>query len=306
MSMVNLEVGPCVIIWDPAGVNVTWRKTFGGVFFRYEEVRAEVKRDQAGQTIVNEVTAGAVNPELEAPFTDEDVSMFVHCFPNAKRVANSLQVSNPVGVPILPLAKQVIIKRIADGAISEVPAEWIVIHRAFPRVSLEQVYDSEGQRVVKVFFKGFPDDISGRQGRLWDYGRNAQAMSENRLVLNTKKSLYDPIEIEVDGQVYQSVKITRAVLIEVNKLDDDIAKDPTSTELLYRAIQILFAVDSNLLDKLDRREAEDIYTFTKRKFAAVETQRAAIIAKSFGDLVTKGRKQGSGESPSQKRLGNKQ
>ena len=173
MSNPNKEIGPCIIIWDQAGVNVTWRKTFGGVFFRYEELRAEVKDDQHGLTVKSEVTTGVVNPEVEAPFTQEEVDMLTHLFANNQRVADSLQISNPVGVDILASAKQLIVKRIADGVISEVPAEWIVIHRCFPRVTMEQVYDSEGQRLVKVIFKGYPDDISGRQNRLWDYGRNA-------------------------------------------------------------------------------------------------------------------------------------
>ena len=51
-------------------------------------------------------------------------------------------------------------------------------------------------------------------------------MSEDKLVLNTKKSLYDPIEIEIDGQVYQGAKTTRATLKEISRLDDEILKDP--------------------------------------------------------------------------------
>lgn len=173
MTSPNKDLGPCWIIWDEAGVNVTWKKTHGGVYFRYEELRASIKRDQAGLTDVDEVTTGCVNPEVEAPFTQEDVSMLVNCFSNAVRVANSLQISNPVGDDVLKDAKQLIVKRIVDGVVSAVPAEWIVIHRCFPRVTMEQVYDNASQRCVKVIFKGFPDDISGRQNRTWDYGRNA-------------------------------------------------------------------------------------------------------------------------------------
>ena len=83
-------------------------------------------------------------------------------------------------------------------------------------------------------------------------------------------------------------------------------KDPTSDESLYKAIQVLFAVDTKVLDKLDRREAEDIYSFTKQKFAEVEAQRAAIVAKSFGDVIAKGRKEGSEKPPSQLKPGDKQ
>lgn len=106
-------------------------------------------------------------------------------------------------------------------------------------------------------------------------------MSEERLVLHTKKSLYEPIEVEVDGQVYQSAKTTNAVIEEVNKLDGEIVKHPTDSKFLYKAVQLLFDIKTEVLDKLDKREVEDIYTFTKKRFAEIEKQRAEIITKSL-------------------------
>jgi len=111
-------------------------------------------------------------------------------------------------------------------------------------------------------------------------------MNEDRLVLNTKKSLYDPIEIEIDGQVYQSVKTTKAVLGEINKIDEEIVKKaPDNTELLYKAVQLLFNVGSEILDKLDQKEVEDIYTFSKKKFFEIEKQRVEIITSTFGKIT---------------------
>ena len=131
-------------------------------------------------------------------------------------------------------------------------------------------------------------------------------MSEDRLVLNTKKSLYEPIEIEVDGQVYQSAKTTNAVLKEINKLDDEIQKEPTNDALLYKAIQLLFNIERDILDKLDKREVEDIYTFSKRKFAEIEKQRVEIITNSLGKIWGPGQKKVKEIPPSQKRPGDKQ
>jgi len=128
-------------------------------------------------------------------------------------------------------------------------------------------------------------------------------MSENRLVLNTKKSLYEPIEIEIDGQVYQSIKTTRATLREINKLDDEIQKDPTNDELVYKAIRLLFDVKPEILDKLDKREVEDIYTFSKRKFFEIEKQRVEIITKTFGKAYGLGQQKVKEEIPSRKRPG---
>lgn len=133
--------------------------------------------------------------------------------------------------------------------------------------------------------------------------RDRGEMSEDRLVLNTKKSLYEPIEIEIDGQVYQSAKTTKTVLKEINKLDEEIVKAPTNDELLYNAIQLLFNIGSEILDKLDKREVEDIYTFSKRKFSEIEKQRAEIITRSFGKIWRPGQKKVKEEIPSQKRPG---
>ena len=131
-------------------------------------------------------------------------------------------------------------------------------------------------------------------------------MNEERLVLNTKKSLYEPIEIEIDGQVYQSVKTTTATLKEMNKIDEEILKNPTSDELLYSAVQLLFNVSPAILNKLDKREVEDIYTFSKRRFAEIEAQRVEIISKSLANVWQPAKKKAKEEIPSRKRPGSKQ
>jgi len=131
-------------------------------------------------------------------------------------------------------------------------------------------------------------------------------MSEDRLVLNTKKSLYEPIEIEIDGQVYQSIKTTTATLKEMNKIDEEILKNPASDELLYSAVQLLFDVKPDILDKLDKREVEDIYTFSKRRFAEIEAQRVEIISKSLANVWQPAKKKVKEIPPSRKRSGSKQ
>lgn len=131
-------------------------------------------------------------------------------------------------------------------------------------------------------------------------------MNEGRLVLNTKKSLYEPIEIEIDGQVYQSIKTTRATLKEINKVDEEIQKAPMNDELLYKAIRLLFDVEPKILDKLDKREVEDIYTFSKKKFFEIEKQRAEIIASTFGKAYGPENQKVKERIPSRKRPGSAQ
>jgi len=114
-------------------------------------------------------------------------------------------------------------------------------------------------------------------------------MTEDRLVLQTKKSLYTPIEIEVDEQIYQCVKTTRSVLAEVNKLDKQIV--PDNDEPLYKVVQLLFNIDSKILDKLDKREVEDIYLYTKKKFLEIEKERLKLITDTVGEVFSEKEKQ---------------
>jgi len=128
-------------------------------------------------------------------------------------------------------------------------------------------------------------------------------MNEDRFVLNTQKSLYESFKIEVDGQVYQCIKTTRSVLAEVDKLDKQIV--PGSDEALYKVVQILFGVDTKILDKLDKREVEEIYLYAKRKFVEIEKERLNLIAKTFGNVLNEKGKQAKRIIPNRKRPGSK-
>ena len=129
-------------------------------------------------------------------------------------------------------------------------------------------------------------------------------MSEDKLVLNTKKSLYDPIEIEIDGQIYRGAKTTRATLKEISRLDDEILKNPENDDLLYTIIKLLFNVEPEVLDKLDKREVQDIYTFSKKEWLKIEKQRVEIITSTFGKILTPDKQEST--APSLKRPGSKQ
>lgn len=131
-------------------------------------------------------------------------------------------------------------------------------------------------------------------------------MSEDKLVLNTRESLYDPIVVVIDGQTYQSVKTTKDVVEQINELDEEIVANPGEDGLLYKAIQLLFNIDSKILDKLDKREVEDIYTFSKKKFAEIEKQRVEIITNTMGEIWGRNQKKVAGKIPSRQRPGSKQ
>jgi len=128
--------------------------------------------------------------------------------------------------------------------------------------------------------------------------------SNDRLVLSTKKSLYSPIEIEIDGKVYLSIKTTNAVLIELNKLDEKVVKED-DIKHVYAVIRFLFNVDLDILEKLDKREVQDIYTFTKRKFLEIEEERVELIKRTFVNAAGLEGEKVKEAVPNVKRSGNK-
>ncbi|MCJ7614068.1 hypothetical protein MUO71_04825 [Candidatus Bathyarchaeota archaeon] len=128
--------------------------------------------------------------------------------------------------------------------------------------------------------------------------------SNDRLVLKTKESLYKPIEIEIDEKVYLSIKTTNAVLVELNKLDEKVAKED-SIDPVYAVIRFLFNVDLEILERLDKREVQDIYTFTKRKFLEIEKERAELIKRTFREISGAEKEKVKEIVPNEKRSGNK-
>jgi len=168
MPRVILPLGPCTVNWNNG--EAIFKKTFGGVFFRYEELQAPIQEDQQGLTHIDDVTTGVINPTLEVPLTNEELDKLVLLFANATEEDN-LHVSNPVGEAMLANAKRVIIKQIIDGVISINPDQWVCLHRAIPRITMEWVFDNAGQRVTTVLFKGYPMNISGKIGALFRVGK---------------------------------------------------------------------------------------------------------------------------------------
>jgi len=128
---------------------------------------------------------------------------------------------------------------------------------------------------------------------------------EDRLVLTTKKSLYDPIEITIDDKVYQSLKTTRAVLKKIDELDKLVDKE--NTDALYKIVQLMFDVPMSVLEELDKREVENIYIFAKRKFVEIEKERLKLITASFGSTWSQKGQQARRVPPkNRKRPGKKQ
>ena len=103
------------------------------------------------------------------------------------------------------------------------------------------------------------------------------------LKLNTKKSLYPAIPIEIDGKLYESRKFTRALSLEIEPLqkilestvevkEEDEAKVEKEKWDAYCGWMLkVFGVENSITEILEVAEVEDIYM--KVKVALLRRQK---------------------------------
>lgn len=164
----NKDLGPCSIIWDEGGAAIELNPTFGGVTFKDEVLHVEVKEDQQGETPVDFVHTGRI-VELTLPMTRSTLSKLEAAIMGSAVTSDTIKVSNKVGDAVFALAKEVVIKPLADG-VAAAAKTWLHIHRCYPFSNLEWVYDVANQRVTNVVFKAMPDDFSTWVNEMWRVG----------------------------------------------------------------------------------------------------------------------------------------
>ena len=84
-----------------------------------------------------------------------------------------------------------------------------------------------------------------------------------RLVLKTRKSIYPPIEIEVEGVIHQSKKFTHPLRIILEPLEKKIDVTKPDWESLCKWMNAVFGLDKKVLNNLETDEVEDIYLKVK-------------------------------------------
>jgi len=78
------------------------------------------------------------------------------------------------------------------------------------------------------------------------------------LKLSTKKLLYKPITIEIDGKLYESKPINRAMLEQMSELESQIRSG--NAQSAYDQVKLMFG-NHSVFDKLDLRQINDIISY---------------------------------------------
>jgi hypothetical protein len=78
------------------------------------------------------------------------------------------------------------------------------------------------------------------------------------LKIDTKKSLYDPIKIDIDGKVYKVKKITRPMLKKIGEYDKAVVEG--DLESAYKRLE-LFIGKHKVLNELNLNELIEITNY---------------------------------------------
>jgi hypothetical protein len=88
-----------------------------------------------------------------------------------------------------------------------------------------------------------------------------------KLSITTDKSLYAPIDVEIDGKLYRVKRMTRTLIQEIAALDAETGKG--DLDAAFRRMEILFE-QKPPIDKLDIQQVGKITEFIVRNVLAPE------------------------------------
>ena len=93
-------------------------------------------------------------------------------------------------------------------------------------------------------------------------------MDDDILKLSTKTSVYDPIEIEIDGNVYRVKSLSNAVFKKMNDFEPRARRG--NMDALYSQVKILLDAPEKLIDNLDVRDVRKIINHIIKKIYQVK------------------------------------
>jgi hypothetical protein len=107
----------------------------------------------------------------------------------------------------------------------------------------------------------------------------------SRLIIKTEESLYKPVEVEIDGQVYQVARVTRSIQRQLLELDE--AWKRGELDAAFLRLEVLIG-PQEFIEKLDVQQANAITEYIVRK----------VYAPSKEDRAEEKKASEAGETPS--------
>jgi len=168
------DMGPCEIVWGygESGA-ITLGPFLGATTYKGETEVQRIYEERFGAAAVDAIMTGTV-ATLELRMTRSTLEQLNEVL-NAGGILGSspheyIKLKNQLGCEMYDLAKAIVIKPICDNKVSDDPAEWVHIYKAFPIPGWELTWDKSTQRVFPIKFEIFVSQESGQEGEFGTLG----------------------------------------------------------------------------------------------------------------------------------------
>lgn len=161
-----LDIGPCQVEYNGVVLGKTVANpdggTHGGTRVQVTIERRSAMRDALGAQPYDTFVVGRTL-RVQTSLTGLSLEQLAALIPGASLstgpAKKQLKLGNPVGMSMRANAEELILKPIAEGAVSTKEEDWINIPLAFPVPDFDVAFNLEDQKVYNVEFETF-DDLS--------------------------------------------------------------------------------------------------------------------------------------------------
>ena len=159
MPNTDLELGPCQAKWGAAGSEADLGETEGGVRVVWTTDVADLLTDQFGSQPQDQVITGQ-GARITVPLAEFTVAHMGLALNQSLVGGVLVEGDRLVGSKMSDKGQSLLLKAYVDGAVSELPADWIRFPIAAPVGSPEIAFSKADQRIIEIEFIAFPDVLN--------------------------------------------------------------------------------------------------------------------------------------------------
>jgi len=164
------DKGPVRVTWDYGDSNLVIDPVLGTISFTTTDSVSDIQEEGYGETPVDASFTGTV-VELSVPMTRSTLAQLIALLEGVESGGEDIAIfSVKSGCSMYDDAKQVLIQPLCDNVPDPDEKTWILLYKCFPYRAFDIGFDRETQRVLNVMFKVFPNQDSGYEGKLYQWG----------------------------------------------------------------------------------------------------------------------------------------
>lgn len=151
-----INIGPCAATYG----SVSIPHSFGSTHVKVVQTTKDATYAQTGTTPRSRYVTGTT-VDIEVPITEPTIEMLAAVIPGSTlgsgTLTKSLTITTAVGIDLLDVAEELILKPVVNDVVVTDKTLWITIPKAVVSPNFDIVLDSETQRVYTATFSAMVD-----------------------------------------------------------------------------------------------------------------------------------------------------